>query len=83
MASLRNQRRHECHTKRQHSDKAAALKVIGDLLRMERGAGLAAYRCRFCKCWHIGHLPAPAKRGILNRTGIAPVYTHWLKKAWS
>lgn len=80
MASLRNQRRRGCSNKRQHPDKMAALNAIGG---SERGPGLPSCRCQFCKHWHLGHIPASAGQTISNRTGIAPVYTPWLKRAWS
>ncbi|HTW89627.1 MAG TPA: hypothetical protein VMD75_16640 [Candidatus Binataceae bacterium] len=83
MACPRNQQRHACHDKRQCSDKAAALKAIAGLRRSEPGKEFMTYRCRFCKRWHIAQVPASIKRRISNPTGIAPVYSHWLKHAWS
>lgn len=50
-------RANACTGKVRHPDRAAALDHLYQLGR--RGATtqtLAAYRCRFCKAWHVGNV---------------------------
>jgi hypothetical protein len=60
MASKRGIRRRACTGKLQHPDQTAAVgHIISSLRRGDGGGGrLATYRCRWCKCWHVGHVQA-------------------------
>lgn len=54
MASKRGVRRKACDGKIRHTDKRNSLKHLISL-KKEGGVNLNAYRCKFCKGWHIGH----------------------------
>lgn len=52
-----------CEGKHGHADKAAALAHIGSLARTGvNPRRLQAYRCMWCKSWHVGHKPKPKRR---------------------
>lgn len=56
MASKRHIRRKVCGGKVRHTSSNAAYAAINALRRNCRVNGrMNAYRCRFCKGWHIGH----------------------------
>lgn len=65
MSSKRRIRRRKCDKKVRHHTAGGAWKVA------RRREGCAAYHCRFCRGWHVGHRPGSAMRQ-LKLTGILP-----------
>lgn len=60
-----------CLGKVQHKSQYAALRALKATLissHQERGA-LQIYLCRFCHCWHVGHVK-------INREPIRRITTH-------
>lgn len=55
MSSRRAIRRRKCGRKQKHDTLETALQAAVRLHRAKGGEWLQAYRCRFCKKWHIGH----------------------------
>lgn len=47
-----------CGTKHKHASMGKAMAHIRSVRRRfgdDAAAGMVAYRCRFCKAWHVGH----------------------------
>ena len=47
-----------------YQDKGAAVLAIK---HVDRDMTLHSYKCRFCRGWHIGHLPKALRRTIESR----------------
>jgi hypothetical protein len=54
MASKRRLRRRACEGKVRHTDLGAAMAHKKALLKKVGGHAIGAYRCKFCKGWHVG-----------------------------
>ena len=54
MSSKRHIRRNQCGDKIRHVTHAAAMH---HLKALHSPLPLSAYRCKFCKGWHVGHRP--------------------------
>lgn len=56
MSSKRRIRRKSCTGKVRHESAAAGWAAINSLHRTRGDQGrMTAYRCQFCKGWHVGH----------------------------
>ena len=55
MSSKRRLRRKSCDGKVRHADSTAALAHIRGLIRNGGIGQFDAYRCKFCKGYHVGH----------------------------
>jgi hypothetical protein len=51
------ERRRACAGKRRFRSEAEASQAAR-LVLLEYGEELVAYRCRFCRQWHLGHRPS-------------------------
>jgi len=63
MSSKRAIRRRECGGKIQYDTMAKAVKACWTY-QQEFGGWMRAYRCKFCKQFHIGHPNAKIKQSI-------------------
>lgn len=70
MASKRAKRRKGCKGKRAFVDQTDA---VSDLIGLKRKGetNIHTYKCRFCKCWHVGHIPAQVRHAIAARAARA------------
>lgn len=57
MASKRHVRRHQCGKKYRYADEATAKAAAFALFRQKGGPLRDAYRCRWCRWYHIGRRP--------------------------
>jgi hypothetical protein len=61
MSSKRRIRRKACGYKQQHDSQASAIAHIIALRHKGETGPMRAYRCRFCKQFHVGHYnPRPS-----------------------
>jgi hypothetical protein len=63
MASKRQVRRRECGDKKRYASSADAVAAAGRIGRA-KGEKLVAYRCRFCRQYHIGHPPVAVQQKL-------------------
>jgi hypothetical protein len=63
MASKRHVRYLSCGDKMAYTSESAAKEAARQLGRKGK-AWLSPYRCRFCRRWHVGHMPHEARRRI-------------------
>lgn len=61
MASKRRIRRSACIGKQQLSEQEAKARRA---ILSRKGECLNAYKCQFCKQWHVGHPPAKIQRKL-------------------
>lgn len=66
MSSKRRQRRNQCAGKIRHRLREDA-EYAAYLLRRDKGLLLRAYRCRFCRQWHLGHTTGQKIREKVSR----------------
>lgn len=52
--------RRQCCTKNRYSKYTAY--AVARKAREEREPDIEAYRCSYCKKWHVGHAPTPPLR---------------------
>lgn len=66
MASKRAKRRKGGKGKRAFVDQTDA---VSDLISLKRKGetNIHTYKCRFCKCWHVGHIPARIRQFMASR----------------
>lgn len=55
----RRTRARMCAGKVPHESREAARGQLRSLFRRNGAVRMRAYRCPFCKSWHVGHLPKP------------------------
>lgn len=58
MASKRHQRRKVCGNKVQHKTRDEAWFHMKRLQVNKGCKNLGIYKCKFCKQWHVGHVPS-------------------------
>lgn len=63
MSSKRHIRRKACGRKYRYTSVEAAVDAAFQRTRVTR-TKIQAYRCRFCKGWHIGHAPKWVQRKL-------------------
>ena len=61
MSSKRRLRRKGCEGKVRHASKSDG-DYAAHLARQKYRDGLFAYRCRFCRGYHVGHRPGRIRR---------------------
>ncbi len=66
MSSKRRLRRRACANKRRYATRDEAF-TSRDLAGRRTGAVMNAYRCHFCRGWHIGHAPAFVQQKLGHR----------------
>lgn len=66
MSSLRRLRRRSCGNKIRYATLSLASEAA-KLLSARGELWMGAYRCRFCKQYHIGHMPKAVRQSILSR----------------
>jgi len=66
MSSKRRQRRNQCAGKSRHESKENA-DYAAYLMRRDKRAWLHAYKCRFCRHWHVGHTAGQRMRERVRR----------------
>ena len=65
MSSKRRLRRKACTGKQPFPNHHAANYVAAKL--REQGTQVNSYKCKFCRCWHVGHRPREVEHGIDSR----------------
>ena len=48
-----------CKIKRSYTDKKKAKEVAKRMSRQSNDGRLRAYSCRYCECYHVGHIRIP------------------------
>jgi len=51
----RLEHRKRCRGKHRHKSEGAAMAHVRSLKRLDEDVNVSAYRCPFCKKWHVGH----------------------------
>lgn len=57
-------RQNSCGKKVRHASRELAL-VVATRTAAKSGGGLSAYKCIYCKKFHVGHTPDPSSYGIV------------------
>lgn len=63
MASKRRIRRKMCDGKHKYKDGVTAREGAREAIR-RTGHRIGAYKCQFCKQWHMGHTPSSVRRAM-------------------
>jgi hypothetical protein len=66
MASKRGKRRKSCGQKKRYETREEALAVWRSLQRRETHP-MRVYPCRFCRGYHVGHMPHKNVRAMENK----------------
>lgn len=71
MASRRRERRRSCESKVAHATYAIAAREAARLRWAHHGGTWVAYRCRWCKLYHVGRQSARARQAMRARRTAA------------